>query len=251
MSSRITSACLAASVHAGALLLLLAVWRAPEAGGQAAVGGEHLTIVSVAAASEAASEPQPRQETAARAVESVAEPTASPTPSLSLPPTRPVLSQPPLPRPVQLAEGGGRQGAESPDAAPAQASQQASAAASDASDNGGPDAAASASAVSAPARSAAGSNSYAVKVFRHILRKKEFPSRLAQAGVRGRVLVRFNLTGAGEVIDILIVRSSGFAALDGLALEQIRDAVPYPRPPKELSAAQLHFIVPMTYRPST
>ena len=253
MSSRITSACLAASVHAGALLLLLAVWRAPEAGLQGPVGGEHLTTVSVAAASEAASEPQPRQETATQAAEAVAEPAASPTPSLSLPPTRPVVSPLPLPlpRPVQLAEGGGKQGAESPNAAPPQASPQASAAASDASDNGRSDAAASASEASAPARSAAGSNSYAVKVFHHILRKKEFPSRLAQAGIRGRVLVRFNLTDAGEVINILIVRSSGFAALDGLALEQIRDAVPYPRPPKELSAAQLHFIVPMTYRPST
>ena len=248
MSSRITSACLAISVHAAALLLLLAVWRAPEVGVQGPVGGEHLTTVSVAAAPDEASEPQPRQETAAREPESVAEPVASRTPSLSLPPLRPVVSPLPLPRPVQLAEGGGKQGAESPNAASGQASPQASVAASN---DGPPDAASPASEASAPARSSTGSNSYAVKVFRHILRKKEFPSRLAQAGIRGRVLVRFNLTGAGELTDILVVKSSGVAVLDGLALEQIRGAVPYPRPPKELSAAQLHFIVPMTYRPST
>jgi protein TonB len=248
MSSRITSACLAISVHAAAVLLLLAVWHAPEAGMQGPVGGAHLTTVSVAAAPDEASEPQPKQETPAREAESVAEPVASQAPSLSLPSLRPVVSQLPLPRPVQLSEGGGKQGAESPNAASAAASPQASVAASD---DCRPDAASAASETSAPARSSTGSNSYAVKVFRHILRKKEFPSRLAQAGIRGRVLVRFNLTGAGEVIDILIVKSSGVAALDGLALEQIRGAVPYPRPPKELSAAQLHFLVPMTYRPST
>jgi len=248
MSSRITSACLATSVHAAALFLLLAVWRAPEAGVQGPLGGEHLTTVSVAAAPDEASELQPKHEPEAREAERVAEPVAARPPSLSLPPLRPAVSQLPLPRPAQLAEGGGNRGAESPNAASAPASPQASA-------DGRPDAASAsvsaASEASAPARSSTGSNSYAVKVFRHILRKKEFPSRLAQAGIRGRVLVRFNLTGAGEVIDILIVKSSGVAALDGLALEQIRGAVPYPRPPKELSAAQLHFIVPMTYRPST
>ena len=248
MSSRITSACLATSVHAAALLLLLAVWRAPEAGVQGPLGGEHLTTVSVAAAPDEASEPQPKHEPEAREAERVAEPVASRPPSLSLLPLRPAVSQLPLPRPAELAEGGGNQGAESPNSASAPASPQASAVASD---DGRPDAVSAASEASAPARSSTGSNSYAVKVFRHILRKKEFPSRLAQAGIRGRVLVRFNLTGTGEVIDILIVKSSGVAALDGLALEQIRGAVPYPRPPKELSAAQLHFIVPMTYRPST
>ncbi|MBO9724885.1 MAG: energy transducer TonB [Novosphingobium sp.] len=248
MSSRITSAFLAISIHAAAALLLLAVWRTPEAGVQGPVGGEHLTTLSLAAAPDDASEPQPKQETAAREAESVAEPVASRAPSLSLPPLRPVASSLPLPRPVPLAEGGGKQGAESPNAASVPASPQASVAAAD---DGRPGDASPASEASAPARSSTGNNSYAVKVFRHILRKKEFPSRLAQAGIRGRVLVRFNLTGAGEITDILIVKSSGVAALDGLALEQIRGAVPYPRPPKELSAAQLHFIVPMTYRPST
>ncbi len=248
MTSRITSACLAISVHAAVLLLLLAVWRAPEAELQGIADGERLTTVSLAAAPDEASEPEPRREQAAPAADSAARPAALREPAISLPAAPPVVSELPLPRPVQVAEGEGKQGAKSRNAASAEAPPQASPAASD---EGRPDASSAASPASAPARSSRGSNSYAVKVFRHILSKKDFPARLARSGVQGRVLVRFNLTGTGEITEILIVSSSGVAALDGLALAQIRGAVPYPRPPKELSAAQLQFIVPMTYRAST
>ncbi|PNU03302.1 hypothetical protein A8V01_06075 [Novosphingobium guangzhouense] len=103
----------------------------------------------------------------------------------------------------------------------------------------------------APARSVKGADTYALRVFRHIRAAKQFPAHLARTGVQGRVLVRFDITSAGDATGVGIARSSGVAVLDALALEQIRAAVPYPRPPRQLEAVHLHFIVPMTYRPAS
>lgn len=256
MTSRITSALLATSVHGVALLLLLAAWRAPQPGAQAPIEGQRLTTVSIAAAQDEVSKPQVPQEPAPGEASALAARVASAPSVATLPQFRPVVLELPLPRSVPVAASDGEQRAEHADTAstqamgqgPSSAKSQASAATSD---GGGPGASSAASGTPAPARSSTGSNTYAAKVFRHILSKKEFPARLAQAGIRGRVLVRFNLTVTGEITDVIIIKSSGVVVLDGLALEQIREAEPYPRPPKELTAAQLHFIVPMTYRPST
>ncbi|WP_313436457.1 TonB family protein [Novosphingobium sp.] len=253
MTPRLTSAFLATSVHGLVLLLLLAAWRAPQAGVQGAAG-QRVTTISVAGAQIEAEKAESRKKPEPRSKASPAEAANSKVPSVSPPPERPIVSEVALPKPLVIAHGDGNQGAgpAEPSAAqppvPAPATLREPAAASG---SGRPGAASAASESSAPAGAIEGRNAYAVKVFRHILKRKAFPARLARAGIRGRVLVRFNLTGSGGITDIAIARSSGVVALDGLALEQVRDAVPYPLPPKELSAAQLHFIVPMTYRPST
>lgn len=254
MTPRLTSAFLATSVHGFVLLLLLAAWHAPQAGVQGAAG-QRVTTISIAAAQNEAEQAQSRKRPEPSREANPAEAAGSKAPSVSPPPVRPIVSEVALPKPVVIAPGDGNQGAgpAEPSAAqppvPVPATPREPAAA--ASDSGRPGAAPAASEARAPESASGGSNAYAVKVFRHILRRKAFPARLARAGIRGRVLVRFNLTGSGGITDIAIARSSGVVALDGLALEQVRDAVPYPLPPKELSAAQLHFIVPMTYRPST
>lgn len=249
MTPRITSAFLATSVHGVVLLLLLAAWRAPQVGEQGRIDGQRLTSVSLADARAETGETEPRQKRPApRKPDRPAVQAPAPTPAVS------PLSLPsvvPLPRPMQVVVGEAAPDSVRAATAMTQVQAQAPAGASATTSDIKPaDASAGASAASAPARSSTGSNTFAARVFRHIQRKKEFPARLAQAGIRGRVLVRFNLTGAGEITDIAIIKSSGVAVLDGLALEQIRGAVPYPRPPKELSGAQLHFIVPMIYRPS-
>ncbi|MFK4872799.1 energy transducer TonB [Novosphingobium sp. ZW T3_23] len=254
MTPRLTSAFLATSVHGLVLLLLLAAWHAPQAGVQGAEG-RRVTTISIAAAQNEAEQAQSRRKPATSREASPAEAGRSKAPSVSPPPVRPIVSEVALPKPVVIAPGDGNQGAgpAEPSAAqppiPAQAALREPAEAAPDSARSG--AAPAASEARAPASASGGSNAYAVKVFRHILRRKEFPARLARAGIRGRVLVRFNLTGSGGITDVAIARSSGVIALDGLALEQVRGAVPYPRPPKELGAAQLHFIVPMTYRPSS
>ncbi|MBR2657711.1 MAG: TonB family protein [Loktanella sp.] len=48
---------------------------------------------------------------------------------------------------------------------------------------------------------------------------------------RGTVIVSFAVAGSGALADIAVLRSSGSAALDQLALDHIRRAAPFPPPP--------------------
>ncbi|MFT4055059.1 MAG: TonB family protein [Novosphingobium sp.] len=249
MPAQVKSAALAAGVHGLALLLVWSGWRSPPPLSLAEERGLQVTTVSLDATDAAKSEtsrskapakPQPVPVKPAEAI-----PQARPVQaSASIQPVRLILSEREMVTPVAIA------------AAPAVGS-----AGHDqgAAGSGTPSAAQStiqsppapASGEAAPARSMRGADTYAVRVFRHIRAAKEFPADLARTGVRGRVLVRFDVTPDGDVIGVAVVRSSGVAALDALALDQIRSAVPYPRPPRQLDAAHLHFIVPMTYRPAS
>ncbi|WP_324698448.1 energy transducer TonB [Novosphingobium aerophilum] len=93
-----------------------------------------------------------------------------------------------------------------------------------------------------------GEDTYARRVFTWIGRHKGYPGRIAREGREGTALVRLLIDEHGRLERAELARSSGHAALDALALEQIREAVPYPRPPRGLSSSQRGFLVPMTYR---
>lgn len=107
--------------------------------------------------------------------------------------------------------------------------------------------AASAAEVPSTRRTAA-SDGYALRVFRHIRRYKAFPAALAGKGCEGTVLARFSLTREGRIDRLTLARSSGFGELDRLALEQLRQAAPFPKPPSSAAEDALSFLVPMTYR---
>ncbi len=90
-------------------------------------------------------------------------------------------------------------------------------------------------------------SSYAGILHRHISRYKGFPSELSRKGIEGTVLARLTLVPGGRLGTVEILRSSGSERLDRLALEQIRVAAPFPRPPIALRALRLSFLIPMTY----
>ncbi|MEE4451436.1 energy transducer TonB [Novosphingobium resinovorum] len=252
---QVKSAALAAGVHGLALLLAWAGWQDTSAGLVEAERGQHLTTIALTSSAPDTPRPQSKAQSKAETAPSerprIAEVTpqsrAALTPASSQP-VRLVLSEqqsaaaaativPPAP---------GQVPAKSAHADDAAGSQSASATRSDAQPS-----TSSTSAEAAPARAGKGADTYALRVFRHIRAAKEFPAHLARTGMQGRVLVRFDITPGGEATGVAIARSSGVAVLDALALEQIRAAVPYPRPPRQLQAAHLHFIVPMTYRPTS
>lgn len=95
--------------------------------------------------------------------------------------------------------------------------------------------AASAAAPSAaPAKAAAassGSGKRAAADYPGKVMKKVLQTRKAKSPERGTVLVGFSVSGNGGLGMVKVVRSSGSAALDRIALDHIRRAAPFPAPP--------------------
>ncbi|QDK35093.1 hypothetical protein DM450_20275 [Sphingomonas sp. IC081] len=246
LGSRTVSAGLAGGVHAALLTALLLSWHAAPTSGPDARHG--LTVMSLAAPQQLMQEAEPTQAAASRQVSRRAE--ASPfVRRQDVPP--PLLVLPGTETPAALAMPG------SADVPP---SLDRSMPSDDAADSSrvlltGTKAAAmpqtgsaASAAESPPTRRTAASDGYALRVFRHIRRYKAFPAALAGKGCEGTVLARFSLTREGRIDRLTLARSSGFGELDRLALEQLRQAAPFPKPPSSAAEAALSFLVPMTYR---
>jgi protein TonB len=62
-------------------------------------------------------------------------------------------------------------------------------------------------------------------------------------GWEGKVVVAFMVLSDGSVRDIRVVQGSGYAVLDRGAVEAVRNASPFPRPP-----AEAEIITPVLYR---
>ncbi len=76
-----------------------------------------------------------------------------------------------------------------------------------------------------------------------ITRRIIYPERARKMGWQGKVKVSFVISSDGFVKDIRILESSGVEILDRNAVETVKKASPFPRPPV---AAQL--IIPISYR---
>ncbi len=65
---------------------------------------------------------------------------------------------------------------------------------------------------------------------------------------KGRTVISFSLASSGSLRRARIVRSCGNAKLDRAALAAVRKAAPFPRPPAGMSARQLRFAIPFSFR---
>lgn len=86
---------------------------------------------------------------------------------------------------------------------------------------------------------------YGQAVLREIRRAQHYATRLQRRGIAGTVVVAFTVDRRGRLRAAKVVESSGSAALDDLALHQLTNAAPFPRPPE---SSERHFRIPMTYR---
>jgi len=64
--------------------------------------------------------------------------------------------------------------------------------------------------------------------------RKKYPESAREKQIQGRVVVRFLITGDGQISSLEIVKSSRHDVLDKAALEAVRNAAPFPRPPADL-----------------
>jgi protein TonB len=70
-----------------------------------------------------------------------------------------------------------------------------------------------------------------------------YPAVARRMGWEGRVVVAFLILPDGTVRNVRVVRGSGFAVLDRNAVEAVRTASPFPRPP-----AEAEVLTPVVYK---
>jgi protein TonB len=70
-----------------------------------------------------------------------------------------------------------------------------------------------------------------------------YPLLARKMGWEGKVVVSFVICEDGTVVNIKIVKSSGFELLDKNAVESIKKSVPFPSPP-----VRAELVVPVSYR---
>jgi len=78
---------------------------------------------------------------------------------------------------------------------------------------------------------------------------KRYPGWAIDAGVEGKVVVRFTILRDGTLGEELrLVKSSGTEVLDNAAITAIKDAAPFPALPRALSRERLQIDLPMDFR---
>ena len=76
-----------------------------------------------------------------------------------------------------------------------------------------------------------------------INKKLTYPKTARQMGWEGKVKVSFTILSNGDAVDIRVIQSSGREILDKNAVETVKNASPFPRPPV---AAEI--IIPILYK---
>lgn len=69
---------------------------------------------------------------------------------------------------------------------------------------------------------------------------KRYPQSARSRWIEGRVTLRFVITADGQLSSLEIVKQARHTSLDKAALNAVRDAAPFPRPPSSLFKGPLH-----------
>lgn len=78
------------------------------------------------------------------------------------------------------------------------------------------------------------SGSYLEMVRFKIERHKKYPQIARMKNIEGRVTIRFVITPEGGVRGVIVTQRSGNKSLDQAALNAVKDAAPFPKPPIHL-----------------
>ncbi len=65
---------------------------------------------------------------------------------------------------------------------------------------------------------------------------------------KGQTMITFSLSTSGSLTSSRVSRSCGDAGLDRAALSAVRRAAPFPRPPAGMTAKQLRFTIPFSFK---
>lgn len=76
-----------------------------------------------------------------------------------------------------------------------------------------------------------------------IMKNISYPHMARKMGWMGKVTLSFVICESGDAEDIKIIESSGFAILDKNAVETVKKALPFPKPP-----LRAEIVIPVVYR---
>jgi len=91
------------------------------------------------------------------------------------------------------------------------------------------------------------SGSYLEMVRFRIERHKKYPQTARGRNIEGHVTIRFVITPEGGVREAKVVKRSGNKTLDQAALKAVKDAAPFPKPPRHLFAGEIPLEVTIVF----
>lgn len=91
------------------------------------------------------------------------------------------------------------------------------------------------------------SHSYYDMVRFQVERHKQYPAAARQQQIEGQVVIRFVITPEGGVRALRLAKASGCCDLDDAALRAVRDAAPFPRPPRQLFRGEIPLELTMVF----
>jgi periplasmic protein TonB len=91
-------------------------------------------------------------------------------------------------------------------------------------------------------------DSYGKTLSSLIAKYQRYP-RIAQLrSWQGTAQVQLSVSATGRMVNVVILRSSGFEVLDDQALEMVRQATPLPQPPEALRGREFTVMVPIVFK---
>lgn len=80
-----------------------------------------------------------------------------------------------------------------------------------------------------------------------IEQKKHYPLSARQRHLEGRVLLTFTINANGRVSNVRVIKGSRFSMLDDAAVAAVRDAAPFPPPPKKVFGQSIDLKIPISF----
>ncbi len=88
---------------------------------------------------------------------------------------------------------------------------------------------------------------YQQSLLRHLAHHKRYPALARQKHREGVALIRFTMDRTGNVLSVVLSKSSGAAMLDEESVALLKRATPLPAPPPEVRGDPIDLVVPVEF----
>lgn len=90
-------------------------------------------------------------------------------------------------------------------------------------------------------------DSYLSMVKLKIENQKRYPEEARHRQIEGRVMVKFVITAEGDIKALEIMKKSRSLLLDEAAIKAVKDAAPFPRPPKKYFKGEIALVITVVF----
>lgn len=82
----------------------------------------------------------------------------------------------------------------------------------------------------------------------HLNKHKRYPAEAHESKVEGIVTVWFSIDRSGKMVAARLEKSCGSTVLDEEAIEMLKRASPFPRPPSDVTDVKINFTIPVRFQ---